>query len=686
VTQVPELPQRCAERISAAAVIGRSFDVDVLATMFAEPSLECLDLLADARQRGIVEPETGPERYRFVDVQVHEAILGNLAASERVRLHARVAEAIGSVYADRIDSHLFELAAHWSAAAIGDYRQPAATWVARAAAAAHDDGAFTEAARLFQRALDIGNEALDPVEHARLLVGLASAAYRSGDLATAVAASVDGVSAALRAGRPDLAAEGALLVEPTFVVEVNQRLRQACDAALAALPEAEASLRVRVCARLADLCHYGGDLAAAHEASARLDELVQGCTDQRAVAAALHAQQLTASGAAGIDRREQLAQQLAHVAGELDDPGESLWSHLWLVDVALQRGEIAAAARELAAGLRDGPRAEDVIAQWQLLRAQAAIAQAQARFDDAVDYAGRAETPLTAIGNPLGRVIWFAQQLNIAHHVGFGPALVDALAGQEAPPTPVAGAPIEVLSASVVQASLGNRKAAAAAYRSLGPPGGWEPAPHSDLFTLAYGVMAAVELGERDDVATLRGLLAAHRDRHVASGAGCVAYFGPVALWLGIADGYLGHYEEAIDQLDHAVDVCTRNGAAGFRAEAQLALARVLIARGAPPDATRARALAHDVIGRADLIGAHALATAARTLLTELEPTTKHGLTRREREVANLVADGLTNRAIAKELFLSERTAANHVQHILDKLGLANRSQIATWVTRSKSE
>lgn len=57
-------------------------------------------------------------------------------------------------------------------------------------------------------------------------------------------------------------------------------------------------------------------------------------------------------------------------------------------------------------------------------------------------------------------------------------------------------------------------------------------------------------------------------------------------------------------------------------------------------------------------------------------------LTRREREVATLVAKGLTNREIAGRLSMSERTAQNHVQHVLTKLGLANRSQIAVWVTQ----
>ncbi len=48
------------------------------------------------------------------------------------------------------------------------------------------------------------------------------------------------------------------------------------------------------------------------------------------------------------------------------------------------------------------------------------------------------------------------------------------------------------------------------------------------------------------------------------------------------------------------------------------------------------------------------------------------------------MAQGLTNREIAERLYLSERTAQNHVQHILTKLALSNRSQIAIWMTGQK--
>jgi non-specific serine/threonine protein kinase len=60
-------------------------------------------------------------------------------------------------------------------------------------------------------------------------------------------------------------------------------------------------------------------------------------------------------------------------------------------------------------------------------------------------------------------------------------------------------------------------------------------------------------------------------------------------------------------------------------------------------------------------------------------PMTVAGLSAREVEVADLVAGGLTNKAIAARLHLSVRTVEVHVRHTLAKLGLANRTQLATW-------
>lgn len=55
-------------------------------------------------------------------------------------------------------------------------------------------------------------------------------------------------------------------------------------------------------------------------------------------------------------------------------------------------------------------------------------------------------------------------------------------------------------------------------------------------------------------------------------------------------------------------------------------------------------------------------------------------LTKREVEIADLVSDGLTNQEIADRLVISRRTAETHVDHILTKLEVHNRAQIASWV------
>jgi two-component system response regulator DevR len=59
-------------------------------------------------------------------------------------------------------------------------------------------------------------------------------------------------------------------------------------------------------------------------------------------------------------------------------------------------------------------------------------------------------------------------------------------------------------------------------------------------------------------------------------------------------------------------------------------------------------------------------------------------LTEREREVLALVARGYTNKQIAEELSVSEKTARNHVSHILEKLGLSRRSEAAAFAVEHK--
>ncbi|MFE7423678.1 protein kinase [Rhodococcus sp. NPDC057529] len=77
---------------------------------------------------------------------------------------------------------------------------------------------------------------------------------------------------------------------------------------------------------------------------------------------------------------------------------------------------------------------------------------------------------------------------------------------------------------------------------------------------------------------------------------------------------------------------------------------------------------------------ATAYALDKKSAATPTQSTGEPSLTRREHQVAELVAEGLTNRAIATRLVISQRTVQGHVEHILAKLGFTSRTQIAAWV------
>ena len=58
-------------------------------------------------------------------------------------------------------------------------------------------------------------------------------------------------------------------------------------------------------------------------------------------------------------------------------------------------------------------------------------------------------------------------------------------------------------------------------------------------------------------------------------------------------------------------------------------------------------------------------------------------LTSREGEIAELVAQGLTNREIAARLIISKRTVDAHIEHIFGKLGVSSRVQLVNWLKSS---
>ena len=87
----------------------------------------------------------------------------------------------------------------------------------------------------------------------------------------------------------------------------------------------------------------------------------------------------------------------------------------------------------------------------------------------------------------------------------------------------------------------------------------------------------------------------------------------------------------------------------------------------------------------ASLSDEQVLALALEQTPVEEAPEEQVPLTRRELEVAHLVGCGLSNREIAEQLQISQRTVESHVDHILRKLGFGSRTQVVAWVVEREA-
>ena len=70
---------------------------------------------------------------------------------------------------------------------------------------------------------------------------------------------------------------------------------------------------------------------------------------------------------------------------------------------------------------------------------------------------------------------------------------------------------------------------------------------------------------------------------------------------------------------------------------------------------------------------------------TSAEKNTAHLLTKKEKQVALLLASGASNAEISSTLFISPHTVKTHIYHILKKLGVQNRLQAALWASKNLS-
>ncbi len=668
-----------SELLDAAAVLGEEVDCAVLAAISRRPLSEVVSSADEAVRKGVLTTVPyGAGLRRFIHAVVRDEIYAALDAGARERLHRRAAEVLEEREGpDPLIAGV--IAGHWLRSADDrDSLLRAAGWCVAAAVAATRSLAFEQATAFLTMALGAHERAgSPPPERAELLLELATAEFRSGRYAGSLQHATLAAELAKAAGRRDLVAAAALVVHDVGASDLLPAMARLCDLALEQ-DDAVPTIRARLLAQRASIAADLGQVDDAERLSEQAMRLSEQCDDPNALLDAVRAR--LKLGSVGIDVEERL--RLGALAVDLGNRGgqplTALWGHKWRIEAALEVGTMPAVEAELMAvkALADDTRLP--LLRWHDLRLRASVEALFGRFESACEIDAEA---LRLASTEL------ADDLSAA---GMGHAFTVELAmvtGDTARVTPVywellstraPSIPIVLVSRPLVLLLLGRPDEAHAHYEQLLPlieaPG---------FLTSVAGVAnnlvpLVTEFADVKTAETLLDLLAQHPPI-AAAGAG-VYCAGSSFKNLARLSLLLGQFYAAVGYFETALAVNMRIGARPEVVLTRLGLAEALLGRSGLADVQRAEGQARQAADEARRLGmpgplrrATALLDRSRAGMRSADP-----LTPREREIAGLVAKALSNRQIADTLVLSERTVESHVRSILAKLGLANRTEIAT--------
>lgn len=616
--------------LAAAAVAGGRVRLGVLAAVLDLSPAACLAAVDEASRRGVLVLSPADGEAWFADEGLRAALEDRLTWTERADLHRRTAEALAADTTSRPD----EVTRHFSAAAAAS---------------------------------------LDPAERGRLQLHLASAAVASGELEVAHAAAAGAMVAARQLADAHLLAEAATTLAPIGEAGWDGDVHAWCAEALAA-PGVDERSRIRLLSRQAQAAVYTARNVEAARTSAAALERAEALGDPELLVEALTARQLSSSGPDETAELLRLSERMVGLGSASARPDTELWGHLWRADALWYDGDLAGIAAVIPKVARCVERIGRPDASWHLFGLRAALALAHADFAAAERLEAQALDHLARIGHPAVHGASVAFRLVLGHHCGPDAALLEPTTWDFG--TDARWGLFVHLARAMALADAGRIDEATTEYRRCGSPDGWaDQVPRmGQLLLSAIAARVAVEVGADEDVAGLRRRLEHHRGRFVAGGAGAANLLGPVELALGACAAALGDTEAAVADLSEAGARSRAVGAPGFAVEAETLLAEAWHGGG---DHARAAAVARTAAPLARSLGMAPWLARLERMTAPVDP-----LSVREREIAALVAEGLSNRDIATRLVISERTAANHVQHILAKLGFANRAQIASWHTR----
>ena len=663
----------------AGAVIGRCFRPDVLAGVMDRPMVELEPAIRELEDAAILYPFQYVDGgyYDFRHQLLRDAIYDALPPSQLRRFHALAAEFVMSLEA----SSVVHASRHYEKAGL---RSLAFRTSLTAADEASRISARQEAYELYQRAVANMPDDLPILEQAGLFDAFSGAANAIEHNEDSEMAAIRARQLYLEAGQPISAAEQHVAMfsvalrrgEPTDQVRANLAQAFAEIAELPPSPERE-GLRLWLIILDAECLFLGLDLPAARERVLEAIALAGSLGDREAMldAEILRGRIDVIDGNYESGMRDGLrACREAREAG-YESTGVTGYRNMALLAARIMDPQAAEAA------IIEGLQYADAIEQShcrQMIAGTLALLEWAAGHWDAADRRARQDLSdrgcrrgmiggqdvlgLVAMGRGRSDEArrWLAESLALGRRIGEVHLILTPLWGQ-------------------AETDLLEGRSEAAAERC------------AEAWSLASTT------GERAlfipfVVTGARAYIAARRPDEAATWLAQAREF--LAGWDSIAGAAVSHAEGLVrlaggsltaarEAFERSIRGWEERGRAWEAMHAQLDLAQCLIRMNRHLDAAD---VLERVNARAQEMGSPPLVARADELakLSHRRGATGEAwrpLTVREFEVARLIADGLTNAEIGAELSVSPKTVSAHVEHILAKLGVRRRTEIAAWAT-----
>jgi tetratricopeptide (TPR) repeat protein len=597
------LPPATVDLLRTAAVLGREFDVQVVAEMTERPVLDVLAALDPALAMRLVVPvRTRLAVHRFTHVLVQERLYHDIPDARRKALHLRAARALEACQERCPDLRLGEmLSYHFDASGPEGDPPKAATWALHVAESAGARLAHEEAVRQYERALRALSVSApaDRRRHAEVCLRLGEARALTADLPGARDAFRAAAADARALDAPALLARAALGFAGRGMVIgwPDPDAIAVLDEAAGALRDPADVLRARVLGRLAmELC-YSAQWERCATVCDEAAELGRRIPDVQTLSYALTATRYLPRL---VDIRDRIAEDRALVA-LAESRGE--WEVLldtrsWSVRDLVEAGDLRAAAEEIEICARLAEQLRHPLYRYRVVVCRALLAGIEGRAAD-VERLAEEYSRLGARVCPLNATVTFAAQMTSLRRA-WGP--VEDLDGLIAAADARHPLPVWAVGRALVRAESGDLAAARSDLDRLAPS--FDDLPH-DAFVWMSTVTLFADIvtlvGDACRAEQLYALLRPFAGRILVSGtADC---YGAADRFLGRLATVLGRFAEAER---HFVDAIALNEALGARpllAATQRAFAEMLAVRDGPGDRVRAESLIDAALRTARALG-----------------------------------------------------------------------------------